>query len=163
MVNIIKIRPIKLEDASKLVELMKIADYRPEEWSQPKIRKYLKKEGHVILVAHQGKKLVGYLGLKEVENEDSRIRALLGTRVDIFGCAEWMAVHPKQRGRGIASSLLKAAEGWMKRHKRKGVWLDCRKSVMPLYEKNRYVLAGTYRGTSKSGLSVLKYVLVKEF
>lgn len=140
---------------------MKIADFRPEEWSRPKIKKYIKKEGHAILLARENKRIVGYVGLKEVENEDEVIRMILGNRIDVYGCAEWIAVHPSHRGRGIASLLLGAAEKWMKKRKRAGVWLDCRMDVIALYEKNKYTLAGSYEGTSKSGQSCAKYVFVK--
>ena len=142
---------------------MKQADYRPEEWSKPKIEKYLKKESHAILLAIEKKQIVGYIGLKEVENEDKVIRMILGDAVDTFGCVEWIAVHPSHRGKGIASLLLQAAEKWMKKRKRQGVWLDCRMKVIPLYEKNGYVLAGSFEGSSKSGQSAAKYVLIKRF
>lgn len=161
--NSLKIRVAQEKDTKELAALMRSADYRPEEWSLPKIKKYLRKEGHTILLALEGGKIRGYVGLKEVENEDDLIRTIIGDNIDSCGCVEWIAVHLSHRGKGVASRLLKSAEIWARKRKRKGVWLDCRASVIPLYEKNGYDLVGSYEGRSKANRPAVKYVFLKKF
>lgn len=156
------IRSIQKEETEKLVECMHRADHRPEEWSRPKIEKFLRKEGHDILIALLGTTIVGYVGLKEQDNEDERIRAVIGNTLDFFVCIEWIAVRPDHRSKGIASKLLAAAEAWARGRKHPGVWLDCRQNVTQLYEKNGYILAGMYEGSSKTNAPVVKYVFIKK-
>ena len=153
-----QISQLKKEDIENLVKLMHLADNRSEEWSISKIKKYMKKEGHVILVAKQKDIILGYVGIKELENEDKIIGKILKDSIDKLGCIEWIAVHPKYRRKGIASNLLVAAESWIRKRKREGVWLDCRKKVIPLYEKNGYKIIGELNNEKGA-----KYVLSKYF
>lgn len=157
------VRTVAEKDIQTLVALMRIADYRPDEWSSQIIKKYLRKKGQEILVLEQKGALLGYVCLNYVENEDPEIRKIIGHSIDDIGCVEWIAVHSNYRGRGFASQLLLAAKQWMRKNKRRGIWLDCRKNVVSAYEKNSYTIAGTYDKQSKKSMKIKKYVLVNYF
>ncbi len=131
-------------DFLKLAELMRVADNRSEEWAHNRINSYLRKKPfQTILVAEENNQLLGYVGIKILEDENQQTRDILGEKLASLACLTWIGVHPNFRKRGIAAELLAACESWIKAFKT-GIWLDCREKMLPFYEKVGYSAAGKY-------------------
>lgn len=144
-------------DVAALTDLMQIADNRTQEWATERIVRYLnERDGKTIFVAEENNDLLGYVGIKEVE-ENIETRRILGQSIDNLACITWVAVHPQFRKRGIATALLKHCEVWAKNKKKEGIWLDCREKILPLYENAGYKISGSYQHQGSA-----RYVLIKQ-
>jgi ribosomal protein S18 acetylase RimI-like enzyme len=135
-----KIRKAKPGDKKQFIQLASKADQRPEYWSEPRFIKFIKEKGNIFLFAEEKGRLVGYIGLKEWE-EDIKIK---GIDFNKFACVAWIAVLPESRKKGVGSKLLKEAEKYARKWKKEGIWLDCRKRVLGFYKKNDYKIKGYF-------------------
>ncbi len=147
-----KIRKANTGDINQLIELMQRADNRTREWAEEKARRFvLKNKSKFILVAEENGKLIGFVGLKEYEDNPAREFADLTK----FAWIIWIAVLPEYRNKKIGSELLKSAEKYVNEYNKKG--LICREKVINFYMKNGYNLVGDYIYNN-----LPRYVLTKE-
>lgn len=131
-----KIREIVLEDKENVIDLMRKADNRKREEATRKFNNCLfTKKNRKILVAEEGNELVGYIVIKE-ESDKKEISQFLDLNETI--CVNWIAVLSEKRNKKVGSKLLKAAERYVLKWRKKGMWLDCREKVVPFYENNGY-------------------------
>lgn len=136
-----KIRKAEILDRDRLIELMQRADNRTQEWAEEKVRGFvLKGRNKRILVAEDDGNLVGFIGLKEYEDNPAR------QFVDLtkFAWITWIAVLPEHRNKRIGSDLLRFAELSIDDYNKEGLILDCRQKITPFYIKNGYKFAGEY-------------------
>lgn len=147
-----EIRKADSSDRNKLIELMQKADNRTKEWAEGKIKGFvLKDKGRMILVAEDNGHLIGFLGLKEYEDNPAR----QFTDLTQFAWITWIAVLPEYRNRIWGSKLLKSAEEYV--NGKRGLILDCRQKVVAFYMKNGYNVAGEYLHNE-----IPRYVMTKE-
>jgi len=106
------------------------------------------------LVAEENKELIGFVGIKKVEEKNKASKF-----INLNKCATltWIAILAKNRKRGIGSKLLMACNKYAKNFNKRFIWLDCRKKILTFYLKNSYQIAGNYIHKHKN-----RYVLVKE-
>jgi ribosomal-protein-alanine N-acetyltransferase len=152
-----KIRKIVKKDFDKFVELMVEADNRPKDWAKEKTAEFIGKKNKLILVAEEKGKLIGYVGLKE-RDEDERIKKV---DFDKYASVTWIAVLPEFRGKSIGSKLLKSCEKYAKKWGKKGIWLDCRKEVLKFYKRNEYKVVSSFIKEVKTKKRK-QYVLLKK-
>jgi len=151
-----KIRPATNEDIGNLAHLMQIADNRPKEWAQTRIRSYLSEPEQEILVT-ENNILIGYAGVKCFE-DDHKTRKIIGDKINNYACLTWVASHPDHRNQGVAKSLIEHCQTWSIENGRTGMWLDCRKNLVAFYERLGFQKAGFYMDNKE-----LRFVFVKEF
>ncbi|MBW3002065.1 GNAT family N-acetyltransferase [Candidatus Woesearchaeota archaeon] len=151
-----RIREHTEQDFSMLVELMQKADNRPKEWAISRARSHQNNAHKTILIAEEDGCVLGYVGIRESET-NAETEVILGSQLDHLACLTWIAVHPDFRRRGIATELLKNCGSWASEKDKKGIWLDCRKKLVPFYENAGYVVAGSYSDKGSE-----RYVLVKQ-
>jgi ribosomal protein S18 acetylase RimI-like enzyme len=153
-----KIRKAKSEDKSKFIKLAKKADQRPEYWSEKRFTKFIKEEDGLFLFVEDKGKLIGYVGLKkkDVEEKFKKIN------FNEFACIAWIAVLPEYRGKNVGLMLLKESEKYAKKWGKKGIWLDCRESVLGFYTKYNYKIKGYIMKENENGKKRRKYFLEKK-
>ncbi len=149
-----KIRIARKKDQSSLINLMKLADNREENWAIQRTNSYLENNKKLILIAEEKGELIGYVGIKKFEDNYARRFVNLEDYIWIT----WIAVLPGIKKSGIGSKLLNASERYSKKFNKFGIVLDCLEKVLPFYFKLGYVVAGKYLDKKNK----LRYVLKKE-
>ena len=125
----IKVRPAVLKDCAVCANLSKIEELKaPSGWTPtPSYFKQLLKEKQIVVVAEEGKEIVGY-----VSGEVLHLKV---------GMLWFTAVSPAHQGKGVGSLLIKAFE---KESKKRGVrWIvlyapKFNKKTLNFYEKKGY-------------------------
>jgi GNAT superfamily N-acetyltransferase len=154
-----KIRKAKKEDAEELIKVIQIADGRTEEIARRKVDKYNKKKDGFFLVAVEDEKIIGYALFDKYDKE---LSAKQYVNIDEYDAICWIAVLPEFRMKYIGSELLKEAEKYCRKFKKKGIWLGCREKVLVFYEKNGYLNKGNYLRKTHLGKILPYYIMVKE-
>ena len=149
-----KIRVANQSDVEELVDAGRKADNKSEELARKRVTNFLSNNKKMILIVEVNKKIVGYVGLKK-EDDDLKVAKLINLKK--FAHINWIAVLPEFRGQGIGSKLLSSCNKHIKRFGKKKIWLGCRKKMISFYEKNKYVIAGSYIDKSKRE----EFVMVK--
>jgi len=151
----IKFRRAMKEDREELIRLIQIADNRNEEVARKKVIKYMQSDKGFFILATKSDRIIAYLLFVVIE-EDEHASEFFD--ISNYSCVCWVAVHPDFRNDGIGSKLLSETLSQAEHYNKKGLWLDCRKSVLGFYGKNGFVQAGKYLKKGK-----ISYVLLKEF
>lgn len=138
----------------QIAKIMELANHRGRDWSSYRIDKYIKKEGHDILVAIKDEP-VGYVGVKAV-GDDQKVQNLLGDKIDSFCQVTWLGVLPEHQKQGIARLLIICAEEWCRNQGKTGFWLGCRQHLLEFYEHLGLKLIGRYEEDGK-----IRYVMGK--
>ena len=152
-----KIRKAKLSEAIKALRLAKEADERFEPYDIKWMKHNLKNKGRVFLVAEDKGKFVGYVGLAK-KDSDERVKKKLD--IDKKAVVMWIGVLKEYRNKKVGSKLLKACEQQAKKWKKEGIWLDCRKEVLPFYKSNGYKVVAHFTKIIRNKPR-RKYVLLK--
>jgi ribosomal protein S18 acetylase RimI-like enzyme len=139
MVKVCKARP---KDFDKIFNLINPIVNKPSEKVKSKIYKYLTKREKVLLVAKDKKKLIGYTFV-DFSDDDPKTKKLVKDSTEYTSIA-WVGVDENYRKKGVGARLLRKAEKITKKWKRKGMVLDCRKAVIPFYEKSGFKKAGYF-------------------
>ena len=116
----IKIEHLEDKDLKAVVEIEKLS------FSNPKAESIFKEDEHKYLVAKNDNKLLGYIGIEEIDREKHIIN---------------MAVHPEERGRGIGKKLMDSVL-----NERDVFFLEVRVSnqiAQKLYGKYGFKIVGT--------------------
>jgi ribosomal protein S18 acetylase RimI-like enzyme len=137
-INIRILLPVQKE---RLIEAIIRADDRSEQEAKEKVEGFLGKKNKMFLVAFLRKKIVGYVSLKK---EDRDVCAERFVNTKNLSHVSWIAVLPEFRNTGIGTKLLKIAEKNAKTFGKSGIWLDCRKNILPFYIHNGYSVSGSY-------------------
>jgi ribosomal protein S18 acetylase RimI-like enzyme len=153
-----KIRKAKPEDKQQFIKLAKKADQRPEYWSEKRFTKLIKEKDSLFLFAEENGKLIGYVGIKKKDYEESFKKI----NFEEFAGVAWIAVLPEYREKHVGSKLLKESEKYAKKWKKKGIWLDCRASVLGFYKKHNYKIKGYIMKEKENGKKSRKYFLEKK-
>lgn len=125
-----------------------ICNNRDSDWSSPRIDKYIKKDGHDIIVAIKDNP-VGYIGVKEV-GDDREVKEIIGNNITNFGQVTWLGVLPEYQKQGIAKLLIANAEEWCRNHNKMGFWLCCRERLINFYKHLGLKLIGQYEDNGKT-------------
>ena len=128
----IEIRPLELRDLSAIEEIERRS--YPTPWSRSMFAGELTKASSISLGAFEGERLVGYV--------------IVSRYVDAWHVMN-IAVHPQQRGRGIASALLERLFETTANDVRRGYTLEVRVSnerAIRLYERYGFKRRGVRRG-----------------
>ncbi len=150
----VKIRKATKNDTNRLIGLMQKADNRSRKWAEKRTKRFvLKNKNKIILVVEDEQILVGYIGLKEYEDNPAR------EFIDLtkFAWITWIAVLPRYRNKKIGYGLLKSAEKYVGDYNKRGLILDCREKVINFYKKSGYSIIGDYIDDK-----IPRYVMVKE-
>lgn len=119
-------------DQEKLRELGSAsADEELAEYSQKKtdlfdIESYFR-TGGCFWIAEDGDKIVGMVGVRFLEDNQAKVKAL--------------RVHPDQRGKGVARTLMSTLEDYCREHEIKEIILGVNRNALPairLYESIGY-------------------------
>lgn len=136
-----KIRELKEKDKEEWMRLVKRSDNRNRVWEEKKIKSYTsKKKKKVLFVLEENNKLVGFVGLKGEDIEEN-VPAIFNKD---YALITWIALIPNFRQRGMGSKLLRHCEKYIKKWKKKGIWLGCRDKVISFYIKSGYKKYGTF-------------------
>jgi len=136
-----KIRELKENDKENWIKLAKEADNRDKEWAEKRIKSYTsKKKKKILFVLEENNKLVGFVGLKGEDIEEN-VPAIFNKD---YALVTWIALIPRFRQRGMGSKLLRHCEEYIKKWKKKGIWLGCRDKVISFYIKHGYKKYGTF-------------------
>jgi ribosomal protein S18 acetylase RimI-like enzyme len=154
-----KIRKAKLSDSAELVKLIQKADNRKKSVAEDKVKKYTGRKGWPIFVAEDKDKLMGYVFVKE-EDEDDKAGKYLDLKK--YASVVWIAVSKSARKKGLGSKLLDKAIKYAKKVGKKGIWLDCRSDVLEFYEKNGFENVGVFKRKTSSGKLKNCYVMLKK-
>jgi ribosomal protein S18 acetylase RimI-like enzyme len=151
----IMINKAKEKDIEPLIDLMMNATNKNKEWSEYRAKKFVinKDKDRLILIAKDNNKLIGYMGIKEYEDNPARDFVNLKDYIWIT----WIAILPKYRDKGLGSILLKSAEKYAKEFMKTGILLNCKEKVITFYDKNGYSRLGEYNDKGAS-----RYVLSKK-
>ena len=136
-----KIRLLKLRDKENWIKLAKDADNRNREWAVQKFESYvMTKKRKKLIVCEDNKQLVGFCGLKGVDMDENVSLELN----NYYALITWIAILPSFRKAGFGSLLLNECEKYARKWKKKGIWLGCRITIIPFYERNGYEHKGTF-------------------
>ncbi len=136
-----KIRKATKKDVKKFQELAKKADRYPSYWSKSRFPNFIKNKEQLILLAEEGKKLIGFSGVMK-KYPDKRVSKRIDT--DKSAYIAWIAVLPEYRKKQVGSKLLNESEKIAKKLGQKRIWLACKKDVIKFYKKNKYNLKGYF-------------------
>ena len=121
--NIVIRKPRTEEDLERYYEARWYTLRRP--WHQPKGSERDKHEKEAVhVMAVDGKKVVGVARLHFNGPDEAQFR--------------YMGVDSRYRGRGIATSLLRALEKEARQRGAKIAWFNAREPAVPFYEKCGY-------------------------
>lgn len=136
-----RIREVKPEDREKWIEIVDKADGKNEKWAVQKFESYVfsKKKKKLLIVEDKGN-VIGFSGVKGEDIEEN-VEPRLNNE---YMVVNWIAVLPEYRNKGIGSKILSKCWSYVKKWKKKGMWLGCRDSVVSFYEKNGFRKEGTY-------------------
>lgn len=152
-----KIRKATIKDLDSIIRSLKKNEERGRRLSRKWVEKYFRKD-KLILLAFEKNKIIGYSFVDKKE-EDEKINRFLDT--DKFAAVSIIATDKDNFHKGIGSKLLKESEKYAKKWKKKGVWLDCLKDVIPFYTKNKYKVLGHFMKI-KNNKRRRQYVLLKK-
>lgn len=122
----IRIRRFKPSDLPSILKIEKIS-FGPDAWPPKLFREYAEAWPKLFLVAAAGRRIVGY-----------SITCIVRQAAELAS----IAVLPEFRGRGVATSLLKAAINKVRREGIAAMWLMVRpdnKTAASLYKKLGFV------------------------
>jgi len=136
-----KIRKATIKDSKKFTELAKRADRYPAYWSKSRFPNFIKNPEQMILLIGDKGKLIGFVGLMKKYLDKRVIKKL---NLEKLSYIAWIAVLPDYRNKKIGSRLLKVCEKYTGSWKKKGIWLTCKKDVVPFYEKSKYKVKGYF-------------------
>lgn len=152
-----KIRKARKDDFDSVVKLFQEADGRTKKWAVDRTTKFLNSSNKCILLAFEGKKPIGFVGIKK-EDKDPRTAKFIDSKNT--ASVSWIALLENYRGKGYGSKLLNRADIEVKNFRKKQVWLDCRKRVLPFYIRNGYKVKGYFIKEVK-GKKRRQYILLK--
>ncbi len=150
-----EIRTAKQEDFKSIITVMKIANNRDNDWSNPRVKKYTSSDSYKIFVAVENKEIIGYLGIKSLY-DDELIKKRFRDKLEKFSQVTWIGVLPEHRRHGVAKALLLSAEKWSSENGKQGYWLECSERLLPFY-KHLEMIENKYQDEKKR----TRYVMVK--
>lgn len=148
-----KIKKATNKDIPALIKLMISANKVSEEKAKDRCLRYISKDKNkLILVLHDDNKIIGYVGLKK-DDLDKRVK-----KIDLakYCHITWIGVNKESRHLGIGSRLLNASEKIAKVWKKEGIWLGCRKRLIPFYKANDYKIIEKFKENNR-----LRYIMIK--
>ncbi len=136
-----RIRELKEKDIPQWIELVNKADNRDKKWAIQRFRRYVgSKKMKKIFVIEKDNELIGFMGIKGQDNEENVNEDL--NKNYLLVC--WIALLPQYRRRGIGSKLLKYSKKFVKKWKKKGIFLGCNDKKIMFYEKNKFIKTGKF-------------------
>lgn len=152
-----KIRRAVKRDAERFRKLAKKADRYPSYWSRSRFPNFIKNREQLILLAEEKGKFIGFSGVMK-KYADKRVKNKVD--IDRFAYIAWIAVLPEFRKKKVGSKLLRESDRTARKMGQKGIWLSCRKDVIPFYKRNGYKLLGYFMKENK-GKKFRKYFMEK--
>jgi [ribosomal protein S18]-alanine N-acetyltransferase len=132
------IRRFKASDLPSILRIEKIS-FGPEAWPPKLFREYARECPKLFLVAAAGRKIAGF-SIACIARQAAELASI--------------AVLPEFRGRGVATSLLKAAINKVRREGIAAMWLMVRsdnKTAASLYRKLGFVRTSRISGYYEDG------------
>ena len=130
-------------------------DSKEAERRAGRIGSHINSNGKLILVLEDDSQLLGYVGIKAIEENDNACEFVdLSTFADLM----WIGIDSEFRHKGFGSKLILACDNVARKWGKVGIWLDCKGKVIPFYVSNGYHAQGSYFYKGEP-----RYVMVKKF
>jgi ribosomal protein S18 acetylase RimI-like enzyme len=161
--NMFKIRKVRIEDLSELVEIEQLCFVKEEAAPKEAFEKRIQFISDSFFIAERDSRIIGFVNGPVIEEpyisdelfSDVKTNPTTGGHQSILG----IAVSSGFQGRGVASALLAHLEEEAKLKNRETITLTCKENLIPFYERHGYHNQSV--STSKHGGAVW-YNLVKK-